>query len=74
MNNLFSKQSKIYHSFKTEFNLNRIKNSDWQRDMLISLGVIESAEARKLTHKHAIVNIREANEVKHTETHHTIQL
>ena len=28
-NNLISKYSKIYYSFKTEFNLSKIKNSNW---------------------------------------------
>lgn len=56
---LISKQSKIYHSFKTEFNLGKIKNADWQRDFLIKIGVIESNENKKVTHRYAVKNQKE---------------
>ena len=58
---MMSKQSKTYYSFKTDFNLNKIKNSDWQRNMLTKLGVYESPDQRKVVHKHAVINIDEDN-------------
>ena len=62
-NNLISKQSKIYHSFKTEFNLNKIKGSDWKRDLMMDIGFLDRPENKKVTHKHAIRNLMEQNEI-----------
>ena len=58
-NQIMSKQSRTYYSFKTEFNLNKIKNSDWHRNCLTKLGVYDTEDHRKVTHKHAIINLDE---------------
>ena len=74
-NQVMSKQSKTYYSFKTEFNLNKIKNSDWQRNMLTQIGIYEAPNHRKVVHKHAVINIDDDNvQLQYTQTHHPMEL
>jgi hypothetical protein len=35
VNNLFTADNQVYHTLKTEFNLDKIKGSDWVKDLLI---------------------------------------
>jgi hypothetical protein len=68
--NLMSKDSKLYHQLKTQFNIQKIQGSNWQRDFLIYVGIMEHEKKKKLVHKHSIINNKEKNEIKHTETNH----
>ena len=65
-----SVENKLFHQLKTQFNINKIQGSDWQRDLLIMIGILEGPKNRPLTYKHSIVNKKELNEVKHTESNH----
>lgn len=69
-NHLMSTESKLYHQLKTQFNISKIQGSNWQRDFMIRVGIMENEKKRKLTHKHSIINFADKNEVKHTETNH----
>jgi hypothetical protein len=74
VNHFFSAESRLYFTLKTEFNLSRLKDSDWQKQFLIKLGVYESDETCKLTYKHQLINIKERDELKHTESQHSLSL
>lgn len=74
INHYISKHSKIYYSFKTEFNLSKIKNSNWQREWMIKLGILDSYDNRKVTTKHATLELKEENELQYTETQHPMML
>ena len=69
-NTLMSMDSKLYHQLKTQFNISKIQGSNWQRDFLIRVGIMEDEKKRKQTFKHSIINLIDMNEVKHTETNH----
>lgn len=45
-----------------------------QRELLTKIGVLESLENRKVTHKHAIVNLEKKNDIQYTDTNHTMML
>jgi hypothetical protein len=42
VNHLFTSDNQVYHTLKTEFNLDKIKGSDWVKDLLIYVGVLEN--------------------------------
>ena len=54
--------------------MGKIKNADWQRDLLVRIGVLDTLATRKVTHKHAIVNLERKNEIMFTETPHSAAL
>lgn len=59
---------------KTEFNLDKIKGSDWVKDLMIQVGILDNPKKPALFTKHQIVNERILNEIDHTQSHHSIAL
>lgn len=48
VNHMFSSDNQVYHTLKTEFNLDKIKGSDWVKDLLIQVGVLENPAKPRL--------------------------
>ena len=59
VNHFFSAESRLYFTLRTQFNLSRLKEADWQKKILVYLGVYEHEDARKLTYKHSLINLKE---------------
>ena len=66
VNHMFSADNQVYHTLKTEFNLDKIKGSDWVKDLMIQVGVLENPKKPQLFTKHQLVNERILNEIDHT--------
>ena len=52
VNHLFSQDNQVYHTLKTEFNLDKIKGSDWVKDLMIQVGILENPKKPQLFTKH----------------------
>ena len=44
VNDLFNRDNQVFHTLKTEFNLDKIKGSDQTKDTLIKIGILENPE------------------------------
>lgn len=69
----FQNSSKSYFQIKTQFNLNKIKNTNLQRQILINLGVLEG-EIKKPVHRFSAINQMGVPYLRHTDTHHSVGL
>ena len=58
VNQLFSSDSKSYFQYKTEFRLNKLKQTNFKEDVLRALGLLEDSEQkkRKMSYKHSLIN------------------
>ena len=70
INQLFSKDSRIYYSFRTEFKLDKLRNSNFTENVFTTLGFLDTEEERlsKPVHKHAILNKKENKQIQYTES------
>ena len=66
-NELFSKDSKIYHQMKAEMSAVQEPLKDWLREFT-------SPDASSLRHKHAVVTDKETQELKLQESLHAMSL
>ena len=66
VNHMFSGDNQVYHTLKTEFNLDKIKGSDWVKDLMIQVGILENPKKPQLFTKHQLVNERILNEIDHS--------
>lgn len=48
VNEIFHIDNKVYHTLKTEFNIDKIKGSDWVKDLMIQTGFREDPEKPQL--------------------------
>lgn len=74
VNHLFTADNQVYHTLKTEFNLDKIKGSDWVKDLLIRVGVLENPKKPQLFTRHQLINENLLNEIDHTQSHHALAL
>lgn len=58
INYLFSQESKTYYQFKTEFRLEKLRQSNIYMELMYKLGIIDDEETKlhKPIYKHSIVN------------------
>lgn len=59
---------------KCEFNLDKIKGSDWVKDLLIKVGVLENPKKPLLYTKHKLINENIMNQIDHMHSPHSIAL
>lgn len=71
---MFSPDNQVYHTLKTEFNLDKIKGSDWVKDLMIQVGILDNPKKPVLYTKHQLVNERILNEIDHSQSHHSVAL
>lgn len=71
---MFSPDNQVYHTLKTEFNLDKIKGSDWVKDLMIQVGILDNPKKPQLFTKHQLVNERILNEIDHSQSHHSVAL
>ena len=74
VNSLFNRDNQVYHTLKTEFNLDKIKGSDQTKDTLIKIGILENPEKPQLFSREQLINERLENQVNHVNSHHSISL
>lgn len=71
---MFAQDNQVYHTLKTEFNIDKIKGSDWVKDLMIQVGILENPKKPQLFTTNKLINERLENLVDHTNSHHSIAL